>query len=100
MQEAEERRQAQAISEAKALAEVLNGQTVTFQARAGEGDRLYGSITTGNIAEALEENTGQEVDKRKIELEEPIKDLGEHTVTVRLAAEAEASITVIVERQE
>lgn len=100
MQEAEERRQAQAISEAKALAEVLNGQTVTFQARAGEGDRLYGSITTGNIAEALEENTGQEVDKRKIELSEPIKDLGEHTVTIRLAAEAVASVTVVVERQE
>jgi large subunit ribosomal protein L9 len=100
MQQAEERREAQAISEAKALAAILDGQTVSFQARAGEGDRLYGSITSGNIAEALEENTGQEVDKRKIELSEPIKDLGEHTVTIRLAAEAVASVTVVVERQE
>jgi large subunit ribosomal protein L9 len=99
-QKAETRRQAQELSEAQALAQVLDGQSVAFQARAGEADRLYGSITSANIAEALEEKTGQEVDKRKIELEEPLKELGTHAVTIRLATEAEAKVTVVIEREE
>ena len=100
IRQAEMRRRAKEISEAQALAQVLDGQTVTFRARAGETDRLYGSITNVNIAEALEEQIGQEVDRRKIELEEPLKDLGTHAVTIRLAAEAEAKVTVVIEREE
>ncbi len=94
------RRKAKELSEAQALAQVLDGMTVTFQARAGESDRLYGSITNLNIAEALEEKIGQEVDRRKIDLEEPLKELGTHAVTIRLAAEAEAKVTVVIEREE
>ncbi len=93
-------RQAKALSEAQALAQLLDGISVTFQARAGESDRLYGSITSANIAEALAEKVGQDVDRRKIDLEEPIKELGTHAVTVRLAHEAEAKVTVVVEREE
>jgi large subunit ribosomal protein L9 len=93
-------REAKALSEAQALAQLLDGMTVTFQARAGESDRLYGSITNANIAEALEEKAEREVDRRKIDLEEPIKELGTHAVTVRLAPEAEAKVTVIIEREE
>ena len=93
-------RQAKELSEAQALAQTLDGMSVTFQARAGESDRLYGSITNVNIAEALEEQVGQEVDRRKIELEEPLKELGTHAVTIRLAPEAEANVTVIIEREE
>lgn len=100
LSQAEERREANALTEAQALAQALDGQTVTFQARAGETDRLYGSITNVNIGEALSELIGQEVDRRKIDLEEPLKDLGTHSVTVRLAAEAEAKVTVIIEREE
>ena len=99
-QQAEVGRQAKALSEAQALAEILDGEIVTFHARAGEGDRLYGSITSANIAEALEENVDQEVDRRKIDLEEPLKELGTHAVTVRLAPEAEAKVTVVIEREE
>jgi large subunit ribosomal protein L9 len=73
--------------------------TVTFQARAGEGDRLYGSITNANIAEALELKIGREVDRRKIDLKEPLKELGAHAVTIRLAPQAEAKITVVIERE-
>lgn len=94
------RRRAKELSEAQALAQVLDGVSVTFQARAGEADRLYGSITNVNIAEALEEKTGQEVDRRKIDLEEPLKELGTHAVTIRLAPEAEAKVTVVIEREE
>jgi large subunit ribosomal protein L9 len=99
-QQAEVSRQAKALSEAQALAEILDGEIVTFHARAGEGDRLYGSITSANIAEALEEKVDHEVDRRKIDLEEPLKELGTHAVTVRLAPEAEAKVTVVIEREE
>jgi large subunit ribosomal protein L9 len=98
--EAASRRQAQALTEAQALAQILDGMSVTFEARAGEGDRLYGSITNGHIAEALSEKVGQEVDRRKIVLDEPLKELGTHAITIRLAPEAEAKVTVIIEREE
>jgi large subunit ribosomal protein L9 len=106
IKQAEARRQATAsrevkeLDEAKALAERLDGVTVNFLARAGETDRLYGSITNVAIAEALEKEVGHEVDRRKIELEEPLKELGTHAVTVKLAAEAEAKVTVVIEREE
>lgn len=93
-------RKAKELSEAQALAQILDGVSVTFQARAGESDRLYGSITNVNIAEALEEKIGQEVDRRKIALEEPLKELGTHAITIRLAAGAEAKVTVVIEREE
>ena len=99
-EKAEIRREAQAITEAQILAAELDGVTVTFQARAGEADHLYGSITNINIADALSEEIGQEVDRRKIELDEPLKDLGTHAITIRLAAEAEAKVTVVIEREE
>ena len=97
--QAEVRREAQALTEAQALAARLDGLIVNFQMRAGETDRLYGSITNVNIAEALAEQVGQEVDRRKIELDEPLKNLGTHAITIRLAAEAEAHVTVIIERE-
>jgi large subunit ribosomal protein L9 len=92
-------RQAKEVSEAQALAQRLDGMTVTFQARAGELDRLYGSITNVMIAEALSEKASVEVDRRKIELEEPLKELGTHAVTIHLGPGAEAKITVVVERE-
>jgi len=98
--EANARRQARVLSEAQAMAATLDGVTVTFQARSGEGDKLYGSITNANIAAALSAKIGQEVDKRKIELEEPIKELGTHAVTIHFGPGAEAKVTVVVEREE
>jgi len=94
------RHQIKALTEAQEFAQVLDGVTVSFQARAGEGDRLYGSITNAHIADALTEKVGREVDKRKIDLEEPLKELGTHAVTIRLAPEAEAKIIVVIEREE
>jgi large subunit ribosomal protein L9 len=100
VRQAEARREAKALTEAQQLAQILDGRTVTFEARAGETDRLYGSITNVHIAEKLEEQIGQEVDRRKIDLEEPLKDLGTHAVTIRLAPEVEAKVTVVIEREE
>lgn len=73
------------------LAEVL----VTIPQRVGEGERLYGSVTSTMIAQALGEK-GFEVDRRQIELEEPIKKLGTYEVTIRLAPEVKARLQVAV----
>jgi len=73
----------------------VHGQIVEFSAQVGEEGKLFGSITTLMIAEKLAER-GLEVDRRRIALAEPIKDVGEHAVTVKLHREIEATITVKV----
>ncbi|HWA15059.1 MAG TPA: 50S ribosomal protein L9 [Gemmatimonadales bacterium] len=88
-------RQAQERSEAEALAAKLAGIAITLTRKAGEGDRLFGSITAQDIAEALAQK-GQAVDKRKIELEHPIKTIGEHTVPVQLHHDVVAQVKITV----
>lgn len=98
LREANERQRQRRSNEAREQAARLDGQVVVFHARAGENDRLYGSINSHDIAEALAKNTGMELDHRYIELEHPIKSLGEHNVTVKLGAGATAAVKVRVER--
>jgi large subunit ribosomal protein L9 len=90
-----EARASQDRTEAQAAADRLAQVSVTLAAKAGEGDRLFGSITTQDIADALAA-AGHPVDKRRIELEHPIKQLGEHLVAVRLHQEVHASVRVTV----
>ncbi len=97
---AEQKRQAKLVGEATALAEQLKGLTLTFKARAGEGGKLYGSITTANIGDEIKRVADLEVDRRRIELREPIRALGTHTVVVRLASELAPELTVNVVREE
>ena len=78
-----------------AQAKKLEGVTVAIKARAGEEEKLFGSVTTGMIAEKLAE-MGHEFDRKAIELEEPIKTLGIFTVPVRLASGIEATVKVWV----
>jgi large subunit ribosomal protein L9 len=99
LQEAAERRRQRKSTEAKELANRLDGKEIIFTARAGEGDRLYGSITGHDIAEKLQATTGIEIDHRLIEIDHPIKSLGEHGVTVKLGSGASAAVRVRVERQ-
>ena len=80
---------------AQKVAETLSGVALTLSAKAGEGDRLFGSITAQDIADALAAR-GHAVDKRRIELEHPIKVLGNHTVAVRLHPEVHADLQVTV----
>jgi large subunit ribosomal protein L9 len=80
------------------LAEQLQGLKLAFAAKAGETGKLYGSITTAMIAEALKEQTGVEVDRRQID-GEPIKSLGVHTVVVRLTIDLVPEVTVLVHRE-
>lgn len=74
---------------------VLEGVSVTIAQRVGEGERLYGSVTAAMIAEALAAK-GHDIDRKQIDLEEPIKKLGAYEVAVRLAPEIKATISVEV----
>lgn len=78
------------------LAARLDGLTVRVYGKAGEGGRLFGSVNNKDIAEALQKEHGIEVDKRKIILKEPIKQLGTYPVQVRLYPQVEARLTVHV----
>jgi len=86
------KRQALARTEA---AGKLNGLTVTISRQAGESDRLYGAVTSKDVAEALQAK-GHEIDKKDLVLSDAIKALGEHAVTVKLGSGVDATIKVIV----
>ena len=81
------------------LAKMMDAVTVTISQKAGENDQLFGSVTTKDIADGLEAQ-GYSIDRRKIQLDTPIKTLGEHKVTVRLHREVTAEITVSVLKEE
>jgi large subunit ribosomal protein L9 len=89
--------QAQAAARETAMVQVahLEGVSVTIAQRVGEEERLYGSVTAAMIAEALADQ-GVVVDKKQLELDEPIKKLGAYKVGVRLAPEVKGTITVEV----
>ena len=88
------------MADAQAMAERLEGLSLTFTARAGEGTKLYGSITSSDIAERISQELDRDFDRRKIHLEESIRQLGIHQVTIRLAHDLAPEITVIVEREQ
>jgi len=90
--------QAQSDEEARAIAEILNDFSLTLKARAGAKDRLYGSITSSDIAREIETQTGCQVNKRKIQLAEPIHQLGEYEVAIKLTKDLAPKLKVIVER--
>ena len=97
---ARERKEAADMATLTEMAEQLEGQEVSLQARVGTEDRLYGSITAADIAAGLEGATGIAVDKRKIELDEPIHHLGSHEVPIRLAKDLVPKIKVTVTKEE
>ena len=82
-------------SESEKVAAALAGVTVTLTGKAGDEGKLFGSITAQDLADALARQ-GHEVDKRRIELEHPIKTLGHHTVGIRLPHEVHAEVRVSV----
>lgn len=81
---------------AEALASAFSGRVVTVNARAGEGGRLFGSITSSDVAEAIKSQLDVEIDRRKIALDEPIKELGTVELSVRLHADVVATVQVEV----
>lgn len=87
--------QAKEKDQAATVAKAFDGLTVTIRKKAGEHDAIYGSVTATELAEALQ-GKGITVDRRRIELDEPIKRLGAHTVHVRLHREVIATLNVEV----
>ena len=82
------------------IAEALEGQTVTVKMRAGESGQLYGSVTNSILSRELANLTQREIDRRKIILTEPLRELGEFEVPVHLHEDIKATIKVVVEAQE
>jgi large subunit ribosomal protein L9 len=89
-------REIRSVDDAKVAAQRLAGLRVRMQTRAGSGGRLFGSISTSDIAAAVKNAGGPELDRRKIEIGNPIKTIGAHQVAVRLHPEVSATLEVEV----
>lgn len=95
----ESRREVRMEKDAEAFARVLQDTTVVIKMRAGKEDKLYGSVTSADIAKEIKKLTKQDIDKRKIELPEPIRELGSHQVSIKLTKDVTATVTVVVEQE-
>ncbi|HEV8145594.1 MAG TPA: 50S ribosomal protein L9 [Bryobacteraceae bacterium] len=93
------RRDAKAASEASELGKLMSAVELTITQKAGENDQLFGSVTTSDIAAALE-RAGYSIDRKKIQMDEPIKQLGDYKVNVRLHREVAIEIPVHVVRED
>src|SRR5579864_9270758 len=92
------RRSAKEKAQAEELSKQFDGLSVSFQRRSGEHDQLFGSVTSGDLAEALEKK-GFNLDRRKIQLHEPLRTLGEFTVPVKLHKDVTAHLKVVIEKE-
>lgn len=95
-QEVQSRKHERMKKRSEALARRLTAHTLTFEVKTGETGQLYGSITNADIAKALEEEVGVEIDRRDIPLSEPIREVGEHFVPVHLMEDVEPQVRVVV----
>ncbi len=93
------RRRAKERANAQAQAQVISGKKLLFTANAGENNRLYGSVTTADIAERLSEAVGFDVDRRRIVLDQGLRELGMYNLAVRLMPEVTANFAVAVVRE-
>jgi large subunit ribosomal protein L9 len=94
--EAASKREAKGRDEAQALADEIGNKTVVVRLKVGAEGKAHGSITNADIAQGLKAQHQVEIDRHKIDLEEPIKTLGEHQVNLRLHREVVAIVNVIV----
>ncbi len=93
---AREVREVRDLGHAKQIQSQLSGLTVRLPARSGGGGRLFGSITSADVVEAVQKAGGPKLDRRLVTIPSPIKSLGNHTVTVKVHPEVEADLTVEV----
>ncbi len=95
-----EKKRLREAAEVAAFSQAIEDVSLTFTAKCGSTGRLYGSITTSDIAEALGAKIEREIDRRKITLEESIKQVGSHEVQIRLSADVIPAFTVVVEPED
>jgi large subunit ribosomal protein L9 len=93
------KRKAVEQEEMKKIAGEIEGKELNFKAKAASTERIHGSVTSADIAEELGKLTGYEIDKKKISLDEPLRHLGEHKVTINFTKDVEASFIVIIEEE-
>jgi large subunit ribosomal protein L9 len=98
-QEAEGLRHQRTDAELRELAQRLDGMTISIRAKVGMGGRLYGSVTNADIAEEVGRLLGEDLDRRKVELEKPIHQLGSYEVAIRLAEGIVPKLTVTIEEE-
>lgn len=91
-----ELRRAQEKEDALAIANQINDAVLVFERRAGERDKLYGSVTVGDIATAINTKFGLDISKRRVALAEPIRALGEYDIAVKLMVEVAAHVKAVV----
>ncbi len=96
---AEEKKQLEILEEARAFGKDLESKTLLMKIKAGEGGRTFGSISSKEIASELKSQYGLEIDKKKLQLNDPIKTMGTHTVPVKLHPKVTAELTVKVSEQ-
>jgi len=98
MKAAAVRRTAKEKTEAEALAKQFEGLSVSFQRKSGENDQLFGSVTSSDIAEALEKKSFH-IDRRKIQLHEPLKSVGEFDIPVKLHKDVTTHLKVVIQKE-
>jgi large subunit ribosomal protein L9 len=98
MKAASVRRSAKEKSEAEALAKQFEGLEVSFTRKSGENDQLFGSVTSGDIADALEKK-GFHIDRRKIQVHDPLKTIGEFTIPVKLHKDVATHLKVVIGKE-
>jgi large subunit ribosomal protein L9 len=98
MKAAAVRRSAKEKSDAEALSKQFDGLEVSFTRKSGENDQLFGSVTAGDIAEALEKKSFH-IDRRKIQLHEPLKTIGEFTIPVKLHKDVTTHLKVVIGKE-
>jgi large subunit ribosomal protein L9 len=98
MRAAAVRRSAKEKAQAEELSKQFDGLSVSFQRRSGEHDQLFGSVTSGDIADSLVKK-GFNIDRRKIQLHEPLKTVGEFTIPVKLHKDVTAHLKVVIEKE-
>lgn len=96
VRKAGEARRAQEKADAEAIAGQIGGATVVFERRAGERGQLYGSVTSSDIAQKIQEEFDIDIDRRKLVLPEPLRSLGEFDVSIRLMIEVSTQVKVVV----
>jgi large subunit ribosomal protein L9 len=98
MKQSSIRRSAVEKADSEALSKQLEGVTLAFHRKAGEKDHLFGSVTSSDIAEALE-HKGFNIDRRKIQLGEPLKSIGEFDVAIKLHRDVTSKVKVTIEKE-
>lgn len=96
IRKARKAREIASLEEARAVRDSLQSKAVVVKAKSGKSGRLFGAVTTADIAAAVEASVAQKIDRRKVEIGQPIKSTGDYTVSVRLHPEVSANIKLKV----